>query len=59
MITCLMQPATPFLVSQIKKKNLPKTTTAKLEKTKEWEINMRQRCITKHLSNYIYSTATL
>ena len=55
-----IQPATPFLVSQIKKKkNLPKTTTAKLEKTKEWEINMRQQCITKHLSNYIYSTATL
>ena len=57
--TCLMQPATTFFVSQMKK-NLPKTTTTKLYPVKKWETNIRQQCI-KNIcfSDYIYSSANL
>ena len=61
--TCLMQPATPYLVSQIKKK-LSKTTTTKFYPAKKWEINMRQQCIKNkrlslHLLYYYFLTQSL
>ena len=42
--TRLTRLATTFFVSQMKK-NLSKTTTAKLYPSKEWETNIRQQCI--------------
>ena len=49
--TCLTQPATTFLVSQMKK-NLSITTTTKLYPAKKWETNIRQQCIILYLLYY-------
>ena len=53
--TCLTQPVTNFLVSQMKKKKkLSKTITEKLYLTKKWETNLRQQHIkNKRPSDYI------
>ena len=57
--TCLMQPATSFFASQMKK-NLSKTTTAKLYPAKECKKKLKeQRIKNKRLSDYIYSIANL
>ena len=54
MSTCLMQSVTTFFVPQMKK-NLSKTTTAKLYPAKKLEVMHKIKC----LSDYIYSIPTL